>query len=42
MTNGSSRSLDRAGKVPRDYLFRNLGDGILADTTESAGLGDTT
>ena len=41
MANGSSRSLDRAGKPPHDYLLKNQGDGTFADVTESAGLGDT-
>ena len=41
LANGSSRSLDRAGKPPHDYLLKNQGDGTFADVTKSTGLGDT-
>ena len=41
LTNGSSRSLDAAGKPPRDYLLRNRGDGTFADATDAIGMGDT-
>ena len=40
LANGSSRSLDRAGNPPHDYLLRNQGDGTFADVTNVAGLGD--
>ena len=41
LANGSSRSLDDAGKAPHDYLLRNRGDGTFADATEALGSGDT-
>ncbi len=41
LANGSSRSLDRAGEPPHDYLLKNQGDGTFANVTKSAGLGDT-
>ncbi len=40
LANGSSRSLDRAGNPPHDYLLRNQGDGTFLDVTKTAGLGD--
>ena len=40
LANGSSRSLDRAGNPPHDYLLRNQGDGTFSDVTKVAGLGD--
>ena len=40
LANGSSRSLDRAGNPPHDYLLRNQGDGTFSDVTRVAGLGD--
>ena len=40
LANGSSRSLDRAGNPPHDYLLRNQGDGTFLDVTNAAGLGD--
>ena len=41
LVNGSSRSMDRAGEPPHDYLLKNQGDGTFANVTKSAGLGDT-
>ncbi len=41
LANGSSRSLDRAGEPPNDYLLQNQGDGTFANVTKSVGLGDT-
>lgn len=41
LANGSSRTLDAAGKAPTDYLLRNKGDGTFIDVTHAAGLGDT-
>ena len=40
LANGSSRSLDRAGNPPHDYLLRNQGNGTFSDVTEITGLGD--
>lgn len=40
LANGSSRSLDREGNPPHDYLLRNEGDGTFSDATTIAGLGD--
>lgn len=40
LANGSSRSLNRIGNPPRDYLLRNQGDGTFSDVTTTAGLGD--
>src|SRR5205807_6269894 len=45
-TQGSRRpadenSDDHRDRLFRDRLFRNAGDGLAADVTESAGLGDT-
>ena len=40
LANGSSRSLDRAGNPPHDYLLRNQGDGTFSDVTRIAGVGD--
>ena len=39
--NGSSRSLDLAGKSPRTCFLRDPGSGTFAQNTESAGPGDT-
>src|SRR5213593_1424275 len=41
LVNGSSRNLQKSGRLPRDYLLRNNGDGTFTDVTEQAGLGDT-
>ena len=41
LVNGSSRSLDKAGHPPHDYLLHNNGDGTFTDVTEKAHLGDT-
>ena len=41
LVNGSSRSLQKAGRPPHDYLLRNNGDGTFSDVTNQAGLGDT-
>lgn len=39
--NGSSVSRERARNPPRDYMFRNRGDGTFSDVTACLGLGDT-
>src|SRR5438046_8429178 len=41
LVNGSSRNLQKSGRLPHDYLLRNNGDGTFTDVTEQAGLGDT-
>ena len=41
LANGSSRTLDKAGHPPHDYLLHNNGDGTFTDVTEKAHLGDT-
>jgi hypothetical protein len=41
LVNGSSRSLEKAGHPPHDYLLHNNGDGTFADVTAKAHLGDT-
>ena len=41
LVNGSSRSLEKAGHPPHDYLLHNNGDGTFTDVTAKAHLGDT-
>src|SRR5947208_15838278 len=41
LVNGSSRSLEKAGHPPYDYLLHNDGDGTFTDVTAKAHLGDT-
>jgi hypothetical protein len=41
LANGSSRRMEATGRLPRDYLLRNIGDGTFTDVTEKAHLGDT-
>src|SRR5438034_8672350 len=41
LVNGSSRSLEKAGHPPHDYLLHNDGDGTFTDVTAKAHLGDT-
>jgi enediyne biosynthesis protein E4 len=41
LVNGSSRKLQKSGKLPHDYLLRNNSDGTFTDVTEQAKLGDT-
>jgi hypothetical protein len=41
LVNGSSRNLQKSGRLPHDYLLRNNGDGTFTDVTEQARLGDT-
>jgi enediyne biosynthesis protein E4 len=41
LVNGSSRKMQATGRLPHDYLLRNMGDGRFKDVTEMARLGDT-
>ena len=41
LVNGSSRSLEKSGNPPHDYLLHNNGDGTFTDVTARAHLGDT-
>jgi enediyne biosynthesis protein E4 len=41
LVNGSSRKMQATGRLPHDYLLRNMGGGRFNDVTEVARLGDT-